>query len=302
MSSRLATNLKNKHLLLTFDAFGTLYKPRTSIPAEYVKIAKTYGIQGIDEQELAVSFRKAFKSTSKQFPNYGKNAKLGLSEWWTHVIRGSFEPVSSKPISDAMIGSLMRHFSGREAYCFFDDVLPFFAYLKDVNGSRAQSPEWPWKSTTVGIITNSDNRVAAILEALGLRSRDKREGESKDTGSDISFVAASYDVGFEKPDARIFHAARDAFAQLPTSAEISDDDVVRVHVGDDLEKDVIGAIGAGWTPIFLDRDTRFEDEKGRDRQERSTLPVTHPVTHEKTKINRIRNLSRLRPGLPPTNV
>lgn len=58
MSSRLVTNLKEKHLLLTFDAFGTLYKPRTSISSTYARIAKKHGIESVNEEKLAVSFKK----------------------------------------------------------------------------------------------------------------------------------------------------------------------------------------------------------------------------------------------------
>lgn len=58
MSSKLVTNLTQKHLLLTFDAFGTLYKPRASISATYARIAKKHGIQNVNEEELAVSFKK----------------------------------------------------------------------------------------------------------------------------------------------------------------------------------------------------------------------------------------------------
>jgi hypothetical protein len=93
MSSKLMGNLKDKHLLLCFDAFGTLFKPRTSISATYAKTARQYGIKDVDEEALAISFKKgdqisrylwsdnlcalaAFKFASKGFPNYGKAVRF----------------------------------------------------------------------------------------------------------------------------------------------------------------------------------------------------------------------------------
>ncbi|KAE9984526.1 hypothetical protein EG328_008554 [Venturia inaequalis] len=300
MSSKLVTSLRQKHLLLTFDAFGTLYTPRTSISRTYANTAKNYGIQNVNEAELAVSFKRAFKSASKQFPNYGKTSGLKLQEWWAYVIRDSFQPVTSKPVTDALIHRLMKVFGCQYAYRLFHDVLPFFRYIKHRNGS-AQTPEWPWKSTTVGIISNSDYRVGGVLKSLGLKVSDIRQPESENNGSDISFVTTSYTLGIEKPNAKIFHAAHKTFSQLPSSAEILPADVVRVHVGDDLEKDVFGALGAEWTPIFLDRGrskVRVGEEGGK--QGNLTVSVTDPDTQEREEkeICVIENLGELQSRLP----
>lgn len=220
------------------------------------------------------------------------------------VIRDSFEPVTSRPTTDAMVCTLMEEFSGKEGYCLFDDVIPFFAFLKDMNGSepkRAQTPEWPWKSTTVGIISNSDFRVGRILASFGLNVHGERKRESENMASNISFVTTSYDVGVEKPDAKIFQAARETFSELCSSAGIPAANMVKVHVGDDLEKDVFGAIGAGWTPIFLDRESKYRSEKEGDKHKNLTTFVTHPVTHEEKEVSVINNLSELRLRLPSTN-
>ncbi|TID25175.1 putative transporter [Venturia nashicola] len=301
MSSKLVANFKQKHLLLTFDAFGTLYQPRTSIPATYARVAKEHGIQDVNEEELAVSFKKGtFKSASKQFPNYGKASGLRLHEWWAYLVRDSFQPVTSKPVPDAMIRSLMEDFSSKKAYRLFSDVLPFFTYLKDMNGS-AQTPDWPWRSTTVGVITNSDFRVGGILKSLGLKVRDERNQESENLSPDISFVTTSYIAGIEKPDAKIFKAAQNTFSQLISSSEIPAEDIVKVHIGDDLEKDVFGAMGAGWTSIFLDRAGRFKDEKEEDKQKNLTVSVTHPVTQEEKEISVIKKLCGLRLKLSSTS-
>ena len=65
--------------------------------------------------------------------------------------------------------------------------------------------------------------------------------------NDIQFIALSYDVGHEKPDRRIFDAAKEV-----VSAK-QDLDCQYIHIGDDLNKDALGASAAGWRGLVLDR-------------------------------------------------
>lgn len=201
-----------------------------------------------------------------------------------------------------MIRSLMREFSCKDGYSLFKDVLPFFQHPKVKNGSSPPTLEWPWMSTTVGVITNSDFRVGGILQSLGLKMPHVRNGRLVVyKNPDISFVTTSYITGVEKPNAKIFEAAQNAFHQLGSSSEISDKDITRVHVGDDVEKDAIGALGAGWTPILLDRVGKFRNEKQGHEQEDLTISVTHPVTHEEKEINVIKDLRNLVSKLSSTS-
>ena len=117
--------------------------------------------------------------------------------------------------------------------------------------------------TTVGIITNSDDRVTSILISLGLSVRLSNWSETQPDfthvdGSDreaehIDFVAFSYDIGYEKPDRRIFDAVQTLMKQ------VKGEDYEYLHVGDDLEKDVNGAKAAGWQSLLLDREEKYVD-------------------------------------------
>ena len=84
----------------------------------------------------------------------------------------------------------------------------------------------------IGLITNGD--LAFQTEKLELTSLDSR----------LEHVIASGDVGFAKPDARIFALACERFDVHPSQA---------VYVGDRLETDAVGAAGAGLTGVWLDR-------------------------------------------------
>jgi hypothetical protein len=139
---------------------------------------------------------------------------------------------------------------------------------------KSTTPAWPWDKTVVGIITNSDDRVPSVLDSFGLKVGPRRVGSSAERSSqatideDISFVVLSYDVGFEKPDRRIFEAAERMLEEtLAESGENADgqeiDGYEKLYVGDSLEKDYLGAKAAGWNAVLLDRGKNFEDPLAR---------------------------------------
>ena len=85
------------------------------------------------------------------------------------------------------------------------------------------------RGLTVGVVSNSDGRVASFLTAAGLAGH-------------LDFVIDSGRVGVEKPDPRIFHiACRQAGVRAAQA----------VHVGDVHAIDVVGARAAGVRPILL---------------------------------------------------
>jgi putative hydrolase of the HAD superfamily len=82
----------------------------------------------------------------------------------------------------------------------------------------------------VGIVSNADGTIAALLERLELK-----------TGASV--VMDSAVVGVDKPDPRIFALALDALGVAPQTA---------VHVGDTIYADVAGALAAGVAPVHVD--------------------------------------------------
>lgn len=56
-------SLRRRSVLLTFDAFGTLFHPRKPIASQYAEVAKQLGLKHVNEEELQASFRKG------QYPN-----------------------------------------------------------------------------------------------------------------------------------------------------------------------------------------------------------------------------------------
>lgn len=135
-------------------------------------------------------------------------------------------------------------------YKLYPEVIPL------LHAIRSPPQNWPYNSTTIGVITNSDPRVTSVLDSLTVEVRScipMIPDHYKDKAL-LDFVTLSYDVGCEKPDIGIFNAAKMVGHQR---ARGSGAGVWRyVHVGDDLVKDYQGAKSAGWKGILVDRITK----------------------------------------------
>jgi HAD superfamily hydrolase (TIGR01509 family) len=81
----------------------------------------------------------------------------------------------------------------------------------------------------MAVISNADGRVRGLLEEAGLTPH-------------LEFVVDSGELGIEKPDSRIFHAATERLGLPPAEC---------VYVGDIYEIDVVGAERAGLAPILI---------------------------------------------------
>ena len=100
----------------------------------------------------------------------------------------------------------------------FDDVIPAIGRIRE-------------SGLVAGLISNVNSPGTALADSMGL------------TGH-IDFAITSGDAGAEKPHPAIFQAALAA-------ADAGPDDAI--HVGDQIESDVEGALAAGITPVLMDR-------------------------------------------------
>ncbi|KAK4493980.1 hypothetical protein PRZ48_015166 [Zasmidium cellare] len=246
-----------RNLLLCFDAFGTLFKPRLPVAQQYADVARSLGLSGFTNDDVAASFKTAFKQEAKQNPNYGKANGMNPEKWWTNIIQNTFEPLVQKnqKLPKELIPQLLNRFWCDEGYSLFSDVKPLIQRIREAHEAEDTK-------VVVGVITNSDDRVPDILTSLGLRVSPLRYGSRPQdvaTGQqDIDFTVMSYDVGHEKPDKRIFAAAEEVLKiKLESEGSTSQDLSAwrKVYVGDEHEKDVVGALGAGWNAVIIDRET-----------------------------------------------
>lgn len=287
----------SRTLLLTFDAFGTLFHPRLPVPEQYAATAHQFGLSRttVTPDKLETAFRDTYRAQMRQYPNYGRADVLrgqygGPRQWWEEVIRGSFRRVLStengetrpetpeEHVPDAIVESLLDRFAGAEGYALYDDVLPFFRRMRKLKSEH----KWSFDRIIVGVISNSDDRVPAVLKSLGLTVGDMRADQDKssmdlpgfeersikqDTTSehnkdhadrnfelDIDMVITSYEAGQEKPHRLIFDVARRQALKVSRPWLTSRTKFSSVHVGDDYEKDFKAAGDAGWASYMLVRE------------------------------------------------
>jgi hypothetical protein len=77
--------MAKRNLLVCFDAFGTLFKPKRSVAQQYSEVARSLGVVGFNDKDLENNLYAAIKDESKRNPNYGKATGLDATKWWTNV-------------------------------------------------------------------------------------------------------------------------------------------------------------------------------------------------------------------------
>ncbi|KAL2129822.1 hypothetical protein VTI74DRAFT_7271 [Chaetomium olivicolor] len=258
--------MTTRNLLLCFDAFGTLFTPKQPIAEQYAIVARQCGLDGFSVDQVKASFKAAFSEEFKAHPNYGRASGMGAARWWTNVINNTFQPLVKPPckLPVDLAPRLLHRFSSNEGYTLSPGVDALLRSLKKQQHHRSSR-------IIVGVITNSDDRVPSILTSLGLRVSPFRFGSPVNFDQvvgqeyDVDMHCISYDVGFAKPDRRIFDAAKGMAEQLAAArnageplaqgaeqvAGKEEERWIKLYIGDEYEKDVIGACAAGWHSVFI---------------------------------------------------
>ncbi|KAH8176690.1 hypothetical protein LIA77_05108 [Sarocladium implicatum] len=286
-------------LLLCFDAFGTLFRPKRSVTLQYAQVARSCGITNFADDDVQAAFKDAFKQESKRNPNYGKATGLGATQWWTNVINNTFTPLlpQGHSMPRDLAPRLLHRFSSNEGY----DTEPSLAHsLRSLKCPNSKH----YSEIVSGVITNSDNRVPDILSSFGLRVSSLRYGKGAIdpvvAGShDIDFHCMSYDVGVEKPDQLIFRAAESMLKSVlkaqgkstegSKQSESHDHEWLKVYVGDEYAKDVEGSVNAGWKAILLAPDG--SSLQAPEVEECADLTIS--AAFEKTSVMKVKSISNL---------
>ncbi|KAK2595328.1 hypothetical protein QQS21_006928 [Conoideocrella luteorostrata] len=284
------------NLLLCFDAFGTLFKPRFPVAHQYGQVARQCGITGFSESELQSHLAAAFKHETKENPNYGRETGLGATKWWTNVIHRTFTPLlNGRPLPADLAPKLLDRFSSCKAY---DTEKNLVSTLRSV---RQRGPRLAFDRVLIGVVTNSDDRVPSILSSFGLNVSPLHFGAEDGlyvSGEmyDIDFHCMSYHAGVEKPDPRIFQAAEHMLAKVLAADEAHKTNGAapdtkswrKMYLGDEYAKDVVGAQRAGWSPVLLDPNDKA-----------TNIPFLEECNHsiddifEKRLVVRVRSIQNL---------
>ncbi len=216
--------------VIFFDAMGTLFDLKSSVGEIYRQFALKYGVE-IDAESLNKAFINSYKSApdlafssteSKAIPM----ASYAIAEqefiWWKNVVKITFEQAKVLDrFSDftEFFHELYHYFASNKPWYIYPDVVPCLQY-------------WQQQKVQLGVISNFDTRLIAVLKALDL--------ERFFTSITISSVA-----GFAKPDQNIFEIALKKHSFIAQQSW---------HIGDSKKEDYLGAKNSGIYAFWLNRD------------------------------------------------
>ena len=167
----------------------------------------------------------AHAATVAAWSAYGTAKALGHARAWQAMMLEILRGGGARPLS----GPATPEHSEALAQSLWAAQPSQNLWRKPIPGMFELVAELGASGVPVGIISNSEGRLAELVDQLGKSAL-------------FRVVVDSGRVGFDKPDRRIFeHAAR--------ALEVPLSDIV--HVGDAWEADVIGALDAGAHAIWF---------------------------------------------------
>jgi putative hydrolase of the HAD superfamily len=217
---------------VTFDVTGTLIRsPR--LGALYREVFRRHGLAvAQDEGEVGRTIGRVWQEmacltdgSTDRFAGHPEGAR----GWWRRFGERVAEHLEAGVPSRFAAAELYDRFAQPDAWEVYPDTVPALEALQ-ARGVR------------LAVVSNWDERLPELLEGLGLAGR-------------LDAVVRSSEVGYEKPDPRIFFAALDRLG-------LADDDPEGIiHVGDRLKEDVEGAANVGMRAVLIDRRGRHGDDE-----------------------------------------
>lgn len=207
----------NSIKLVTFDATNTILRFKMPPWQYYSVVARHYGYK-VSEEILKDRMNDSFKLLNTKHPNFGRD-DLNWEKWWRKLVELTFkDQLPSNAKIDEIATKLINEFRTPKCWIIADGSCQLLQFLRT-------------KDAAVGVISNFDPRLKDILKNLDLINS-------------FDFILTSYDIGFSKPDQRIFSSAIKACGKLVEPSQC-------LHIGDDVEKDYRAAKAAGWHALLI---------------------------------------------------
>jgi putative hydrolase of the HAD superfamily len=203
-----------------FDVGGTLLEVSPSVGHVYAAACRERGAS-VEPLPLQRAFDEAWVALSRLVPpgaDRYSHLPGGEEMWWERVSSLAFDRCGVLQEHRPPAAALRGVFARAEAWRVFPDTHAILGTLRGMG-------------IPLGVISNWDSRLPALLRALGLDDY-------------FDCVVTSAAVRCEKPHPGIFRQALDALGVAPAGA---------VHIGDRLEEDYTGARAAGLRALLVDR-------------------------------------------------
>jgi putative hydrolase of the HAD superfamily len=214
--------MKTPIQVILFDAAETLFHVNGSVAEIYLRYAAKHGFQRKPDSldAVAQAFRRAFREAPPPVFAGMASTKLKQCErlWWFDIVHSVFYRVGMFERFDEFFEEVFQVFEDPGSWILYPETERVLTQLRN-------------QGFELGIVSNFDSRLFAVLRGLGIES-------FFDTVTISSLAQAA------KPAPKIFEVALEKHAVDPEEA---------VHIGDSLQDDVEGAQKAGLTGILLDR-------------------------------------------------
>jgi len=253
--------------LLTLDCTGTLFEPTASVGALYREALCEHAASpecrevaaALSPDALDTAFGAAYGAAARARPCFGGAASgppMSSEEWWRGVVEETILSAAGsdaqqlRPVIPATFDTLFgRTFVSAKSWRLRPHALEALRAISDQRA--AQSSE---HRMVVGVISNWDERLPLLLDALGASVH-------------LDFVLTSREAAVEKPSAEIFARARE-LAGVPEDARA-------IHVGDSVATDVVGAVSAGYEAVFVKPDAKLQRLGAEERALLDSMPHRH---------------------------
>ncbi len=208
--------------VIFLDAVGTIIGVKDGVGEIYSEFAHKFGVE-CDPVQVNAAFYQEFKASDPcVFPGVA-SAEIPEQEyqWWRRINQRTFTQIGK--IAD------FKDFEGffQALYAYFSTTAAWEVYPDTL----VALDRWQQQGFTLGILSNFDTRLYAVLDALDLRKY-------------FSSVTISTEAGAAKPSHLIFQQALSQHNCLASNAW---------HIGDSELEDYQGATAAGLQAWLLQR-------------------------------------------------
>jgi putative hydrolase of the HAD superfamily len=198
---------------ITFDAEGTLIHPCPSVGEIYSQVLARYGLI-VPAPQLEKAFRASFGAAHDRIrENINDDTE---KDFWRSIVCQTVNKFGSVGKFHELFEELYERFGSAKYWRLTEEAMPTLQALRK-QGYR------------LAILSNWDGRLRRVLSEMGLCPLFEKY-----------FI--SCEIGFEKPDLRIFSFAQEALRLSPHEI---------LHVGNSLVHDAKGALNAGWISVLV---------------------------------------------------